>query len=124
MARILVIDDDPDIRGLLTTYFQGIGHQVFVAEDGAHGIGVAAQRRPDVVILDVDMPVLNGHSTLHVMKNDPKMSAIPVVVLTSRDDELTRERLHRAGCADFLGKPFELNALDLAVANSLKTSRG
>ena len=123
MARILVIDDDPDIRALLSTYFQGNGHQVFQAEDGAHGIGMAAQRCPDVVILDVDMPVLDGHSTLHVMKNDPKMSAIPIVVLTSHNNVETRERLQRAGCAEFLGKPFDLGQLDLAVTNSLKASQ-
>jgi len=124
MARILVIDDDPDIRALLSTYFQGNGHQVIQAEDGAHGIGMAAQRRPDVVILDVDMPVLDGHSTLHVMKNDPKMSGIPIVVLTSHTNTETRERFRRAGCADFLGKPFDLGQLDIAIANTLKASQG
>jgi len=123
MARILVIDDDPDIRALLSTYFQGNGHQVFQAEDGAHGIGMAAQRRPDVVILDIDMPVLDGHSTLHVMKNDPTMSAIPIVVLTSHSNDQTRERLKRAGCAGFLGKPFDLGRLNQTVTQSLKASQ-
>lgn len=120
MARILVIDDDPDIRGLLTTYFKGHGHQVFCAEDGAHGIGMMVQRRPDVVILDVDMPVLDGHSTIRVLKGDPKMADIPVVVLTSHNSNDMRETMHRAGCAGFLPKPFDLDQLDRTVADTLE----
>jgi len=123
MARILVIDDDPDIRGLLSIHFQGSGHQVVEAEDGAHGIGLAAQRRPDVVILDIDMPVLDGHATIRIMKGDLKMSHIPVVVLTSHTNDGTQKRLQQAGCAAFIAKPFDLDQLDRVVAKCLKASR-
>lgn len=123
MARILVIDDDPDIRGLLATYFQNHGHQVLSAEDGAHGIGMAVQRRPDVVILDVDMPVLDGHSTMRVLKSDPQMSDIPVVVLTAHNNDQTRESMRRAGCSGFLPKPFDLGQLDRAVTHSLEAGQ-
>jgi len=123
MACILVIDDDPDIRGLLSTYFQGRGHQVISAEDGAHGIGMAVQRRPDVVILDVDMPVLDGHSTMRVMQNDPQMSAIPVVVLTAHHNPRIQETMRAAGCADYVSKPFDLAHLDRAVSNSIEAGR-
>lgn len=123
MARILVIDDDPSIRGLLSEYLQGNGHQVFSAEDGAHGIGMAVQRRPDVVILDIDMPVLDGHSTMRVLKTDPKMSEIPVVVMTGHNNAQTRESMNRAGCSAFLLKPLDLNSLERAVVNSLEVGR-
>jgi len=98
------------------------GHHVFVAEDGAQGIGVAAPLRRDVVVLYVGMPVLAGHSTLHVLKSDPKMSGIPVVVLTSHDNTQRRERLQRAGCAGFLGNPFDLTDLHQEIAKNLQAN--
>lgn len=123
MARILVIDDDPDIRGLLSTYFQGQGHQVFSAEDGAHGIGMAVQRQPDVVILDIDMPVLDGHSTLRVIQSNPQISGIPVVVLTAHHNPQIEETMRKAGCAGFVSKPFDLDQLGRTVTNSLEAGR-
>lgn len=123
MAHILVIDDDPDIRNLLSIYLGGNGHQVFSAEDGAHGIGMAAQRRPDAVILDLDMPVLDGHSTLRVFKNDPQMADVPVIVLTANNNDQTRDTMRRAGCAEFLTKPFDLGQLERALTNSLEAGR-
>lgn len=123
MARILVIDDDQAIRGLLLDYLQSSGHQVFAAEDGAHGIGMAVQRQPDVVILDIDMPVLDGHSTMRILKSDPQMWDIPVVVVSAHNNDKTRESMRRAGCTEFLSKPFELGQLDLALAHSLEAGR-
>ncbi len=123
MAHILVIDDDPDIRRLLSTYFQDQGHQVFSAEDGAHGIGMAVQRQPDVVILDIDMPVLDGHSTLRVIQSNPQISGIPVVVLTAHHTPQIEEAMRKAGCAGFVSKPFDLDQLDRTVTNSLEAGR-
>lgn len=120
MARILVIDDDPDIRNLLSTYLQGHGHHVVCAEDGAHGIGMVVQHRPDVVILDVDMPVLDGHSTIRVLKGDPKMADIPIIVLTALNSDSTRETMRRAGCAGFLAKPLDLDQLEHMVKHTLE----
>ncbi|MBL4613343.1 MAG: response regulator [Magnetovibrio sp.] len=120
MAKILVIDDDPDIRDLLLTYLKDKGHLVFAAEDGAHGIGMVAQRQPDMVILDVDMPVLDGHSTMRVLKGDPQMAGIPVIVLTAHVNDDTQQTMRRAGCAGFLSKPLDFDQLDRAVKHSLE----
>jgi len=120
MAQILVIDDDASIRELLSTYFEGNGHHVLTAEDGAHGIGMAARHHPDVVILDMDMPVLDGHSTIRMLKNDPQMADIPVIVLTSHNTDTARDSMRQAGCTEFLSKPFELAQVNQVVTHSLK----
>lgn len=120
MGRILVIDDDPMIRSLLSKYFTVKGHQVIEAEDGAHGIGLARKGRPDVVILDMDMPVLDGYSTLRILRHSDNIPQVPVVVLTAKTDAVLRNDCEDAGCTDYITKPFDMDHLNQTVDASLK----
>ena len=120
MGRILVIDDDPMIRSLLSKFFTIKGHQVLEAEDGAHGIGLARNGHPDVVILDMDMPVLDGFSALRILRHSDKIPQVPVVVLTAKTDSVLRFDCEDAGCTDYITKPFDMDHLHQTVDARIK----
>src|SRR5260221_12091042 len=102
-ARVLVIDDDDDIRGLVVTLLQRAGVTVHDAPNGREGLREFHAWRPDLVVLDVSMPELDGWNVLDRIRD---MSAVPVLMLTARGDELERVRGLRAGADDYVVKPF------------------
>jgi len=102
-ARVLVVDDDDDIRGLLRTLLERAGAVVYDAPDGREGLREFHSRRPDLVILDISMPVMDGWQVLDRIRD---MSDVPVLMLTARGDELERVRGLHAGADDYVTKPF------------------
>jgi DNA-binding response OmpR family regulator len=102
-ARVLVIDDDADIRGLVTELLGRAGHQVEGAADGRLGLRAFHKSQPDLVVLDVSMPELDGWQTLERIRD---LSDVPVLMLTARGDELERVRGLKAGADDYVVKPF------------------
>ena len=102
-SRILVVDDDDDIRGLLRTLLERAGHEVVDAPDGRAGLRELYAASPDLVILDVAMPVLDGWATLERIR---EVTDVPVLMLTARDAELERVRGLKGGADDYVVKPF------------------
>jgi DNA-binding response OmpR family regulator len=102
-GRILVVDDDPDIRGLVTDLLQRAGHDVEEAGDGRSGLRAVHASRPDLVILDVTMPGLDGWQTLERIRD---LTDVPVLMLTAKGNELERVRGLQAGADDYVTKPF------------------
>src|SRR2546421_4210954 len=102
-ARILVIDDEEDIRNLLDELLRRAGHEVEQAPDGRAGLRALHASRPDLVLLDVSMPELDGWQTLERIRD---LSDVPVLMLTARGDELERVRGLQAGADDYVTKPF------------------
>jgi DNA-binding response OmpR family regulator len=102
-ARVLVIDDDDDIRGLVVTLLERAGITVHDAPNGRDGLREFHSWRPDLVVLDVSMPELDGWNVLDRIRD---MSAVPVLMLTARGDELERVRGLQAGADDYVVKPF------------------
>jgi DNA-binding response OmpR family regulator len=102
-SRILVVDDDDDIRGLVKTLLERIGADVKEARDGRDGLREFHAWRPDLVVLDVSMPDLDGWTVLERIRD---MSEVPVLMLTARGDELERVRGLHAGADDYVVKPF------------------
>ena len=118
MARVLVIDDEPDVRWLLRVNLEQAGHEVIVAEDGLRGIAVAQKQRPEIIVLDLMMPVMDGYGVLAELAKDPRTVDVPVVVLSAKAIPEEADRAMGAGAVRFLEKPFdpdklteELNAL-------------
>ncbi|MBF0251332.1 MAG: response regulator, partial [Alphaproteobacteria bacterium] len=109
----------PDIQNLLAEHLRAGGHTVMTADDGAHAVGVAMRRQPDLILLDIDMPVLDGRGAMTVFKKDPLMAHIPVVVITAHGDPESRAAMERAGCDSFMTKPFDMTALDAVVNKTL-----
>src|SRR4029077_4754378 len=101
--RVLVIDDDPDIRGLVAELLDRAGFTVEQAEDGRAGLRALHRSPPDLVVLDVSMPDLDGWQTLERIRD---LSDCPVLMLTARGDELERVRGLQGGADDYVVKPF------------------
>ena len=114
--RILVVDDDPSIRELLSRYLAREGFIVFEAENGQKGIELAEKEKPDVIILDVMMPGTDGWSVLEHLKSHASLSSIPVIMLTMVDD---RSRGYALGAMHFLNKPVNWSSLFRVLNDTL-----
>lgn len=107
MARVLVIDDEPDVRWLLRLSLERVGHEVLLAEDGLRGVAMAQRQRPDAIVLDLMMPVMDGYGVLDALAKDPRTSHVPVMVLTAKAIPDEGEKVTEAGARRFLTKPFD-----------------
>jgi DNA-binding response OmpR family regulator len=119
--RILVVDDDPDIRGLVRELLDRRGFTVTEARDGQEALRAFFSERPDLVVLDVAMPVLDGWKTLERIR---ELSDVPVVMLTAKADELEKTRGLRAGADDYVTKPFGRQELLARVEALLRRAGG
>ncbi len=119
-TRILVVDDDDDIRGLLRTLLERAGHEVSDASDGRDGLRELFAGSPDLVILDVAMPALDGWATLERIR---EVSDVPVLMLTARDAEVERVRGLKGGADDYVVKPFGRQELVARVDVLLRRPR-
>ena len=108
---ILCIDDDADARSLLHYLLKPGGYEVLTAGEGRQGIQLATANQPDVILLDVKMPGLNGYEVCLQLQKDPVTAYIPVVFLTACKSEPDKKKAFAAGAADFLTKPFYLSSL-------------
>ena len=117
MTCVLVVDDDSDIRGLVRELLERAGHDVLDAPDGNEGLRLFYARQPDLVILDVSMPGLEGWDVLERMR---ELSDVPVVMLTARAEELDKVRGLRAGADDYITKPFGRQELLARVDAALR----
>lgn len=122
MAAILVIEDDDLMSELLRAQLAEAGHTVRVSPDSAAGIMALLVRRPDLVLLDLALPYLDGLDILEAVKGDPATSRVPVIVITARSDAASRERAEAAGVDDYLVKPILREQLLEAVDRQLRAS--
>jgi len=102
-TRVMVVDDDPDVRGLVRELLERSGASVSEAADGRQALRALQEARPDVIVLDVAMPELDGWQTLERIRD---MTDVPVLMLTARTAELEKVRGLRAGADDYVTKPF------------------
>ena len=114
--RVLVIDDDPDVRLLCRLNFELAGHEVMEAPNGERGLELALEERPDAIVLDLMLPVKDGLSVLQDLLSDPRTYGIPVVLLTAKTQLQDRLDGWRAGCVEYVTKPFSPVALTELVA--------
>jgi DNA-binding response OmpR family regulator len=120
-ARVLVVDDDADIRGLVRTLLERAGYDVDDAEDGRVALRRLYERPPSLVILDVNMPGLDGFQTLERIRD---LSDVPVIMLTARTQELEKVRGLSAGADDYVAKPFGRQELLARVDALLRRTGG
>jgi DNA-binding response OmpR family regulator len=123
LAKILVIEDDVTFLDLVRVHLAGAGHEVIMAEDAAIGLRAVISDRPDLVVLDIFVPYLNGFEVLEALHSDPASRGIPVIVLTGHSDDETYARARQLGAAGFLTKPVEGARLIRAVEEQLAARR-
>ncbi|HEY9898543.1 MAG TPA: response regulator [Pantanalinema sp.] len=111
MKRILVVDDDPNSRKIVELMLMSHGYSLLFAENGLHAVEVALHERPDLILMDMLMPIMNGHEATRRIKEHPNGSEIPVVALTALAFESDRREALQAGCNGYLSKPFNRREL-------------
>lgn len=111
MAVILIVDDNEDNRFIYSTILQFHGHEVHEAPDGAVGVQKARELSPEVIILDIAMPVMNGWEAIAELRADPSTASIPVVALTAHALISDEERAVAAGFHTYVRKPVEPNVV-------------
>ena len=122
MARILVVEDSPDIRVLVRMLLEAGGHEVTTAGDGRAGVDAARRERPDLVLMDLSLPVLSGWEATKEIKKDPGTAGIPVVAVTAHAMHGDRERALAAGCDGFIPKPIDGETFEPLVRSYLRSA--
>ena len=109
--RILLVEDNELNRDMLSRRLTRKGYDVLVAEDGAKGVELTGTEQPDLVLMDMSLPVLDGWEATQRLKADPQTRSIPVIALTAHAMTADREKALAAGCDDYDTKPIELPRL-------------
>ncbi len=111
MSRILLVEDNEMNRDMLSRRLKRKGYDVLIAVDGAEGVSMAVADDPDLVLMDMSLPVLDGWEATRQLKADPKTKEIPIIALTAHAMAGDREKALEAGCDDYDTKPIELPRL-------------
>ena len=119
--KILLVDDDDMVRDLVAATLKGGDYQLLQAADGGKGLELAREHRPDIVFLDVNMPVMDGVSVCQAIKSDPSTAHVTVIMLTALGQEVDRDRARRAGADGYFTKPFSPLTLLRRVDEVLRT---
>jgi diguanylate cyclase (GGDEF)-like protein len=118
--KILVVDDDPETARLLTSWFRGQPYDITAAPDGREGLRVALGILPDLIVLDLRMPELDGISAARELKSDPSTRSIPVLMLTACRDVDDKVEAFAAGADDYVTKPFEFEEIAARIEAMLR----
>jgi DNA-binding response OmpR family regulator len=110
-TRILVVDDDPNIMRTLRDRLERNGYDVITASNGKDGLQVALEEKPDVVLLDIIMPIMDGHEMLEALRRQPFGQEPSVIMFTARSQAQDISRANASGIDDYVVKPFDLSEL-------------
>jgi CheY-like chemotaxis protein len=119
MARILLVEDNEDNRDMLSRRLERKGHDVTMAVDGGQGVEMARAQLPDLILMDMSLPVLDGWEATRQLKAGPETAGIPIIALTAHAMAGDREKAIQAGCDDYDIKPVELPRLLGKIASLL-----
>jgi two-component system, cell cycle response regulator DivK len=104
--RILVVEDQDDLRGVLRDLLTGSGYTVDEAADGQAGIAKAKSDRPDLILMDIQLPVMDGYEATRQIKSDPSLARIPIIAVSSFAMKGDEEKARGAGCDHYVTKPY------------------
>ena len=118
-AKILVIDDEPDLVSTIQCRLEWCKFEVVTAGNGQEGLGKAANEKPDLILLDINMPGMNGHEVLDRLRNCPDLRDIPVIMCTALCEAEDIAKASSYGVADYIAKPFDFSELVEKISNVL-----
>jgi two-component system, cell cycle response regulator DivK len=104
--RILMVEDTEDNRQIIRDLMESVGYDLIEAVDGAAGVAMAAEHRPDLILMDIQLPVMDGYEASRRIKADPELSHIPIIAVTSYALSGDEAKTRAAGCDGYLAKPF------------------
>jgi len=113
--RILVVEDNMDTYELVHFILEKKGYETFLAVNGRDGVNAALKQKPDLIIMDMSMPEMDGWTATSLIKKDPQTSSIPLVALTAHALPGDRQRAMDAGCDEYITKPMDLDELLEAI---------
>ncbi len=122
-GRILVVEDDLDISNMLRIYFSGQGYEVQVAPRGGDALSITRRQLPELIMLDIMLPDMNGYDVCRELRTTTRTSHIPIIFLTQKDERSDKIIGLELGADDYVTKPFDIEELKLRVQNSINTSR-
>jgi len=124
VPKILLVEDNEMNRDMLSRRLERKGYQIVMAVDGGAGVEMATSETPDLILMDMSLPVLNGWEATRRIKANPQTKGIPVIALTAHAMATDREKALEAGCEDYDTKPIELPRLLEKIETLLKNSQG
>jgi two-component system, cell cycle response regulator DivK len=120
-GKILYIEDNPENRLLIRRILQAEGYQVFEAEDASDALHTLQDQRPDLILMDINLPEMDGYTLTSQIKSLPGMNRVPIIALTANVMKGDRERTLRAGCDGYIQKPVDVDSLPLLIEGYLST---
>jgi len=110
-GRILVVEDNLDNMTLISDVLSSLNYEVIQATDGEQGVKIAGEQKPDLILMDLSLPRMDGWTATRLIKADPDLKEIPIIALTAHAMVGDRERALEAGCNDYVSKPINLREL-------------
>jgi two-component system alkaline phosphatase synthesis response regulator PhoP len=118
-AKVLIVDDEADIVSTVQYRLEFCEFKVITAANGKEGLEKAANEKPDIILLDINMPIMDGREMLERLKNRPDIKDIPVIMLTAYSDAKDIAKVANLGIADYITKPFDFTELMGKISNAL-----
>ena len=122
-AKILVVDDEPDYISTIECRLEWCGYEVITAANGEEGLEKALDEKPDLILLDTNMPVMNGHEMLHRLRSNPVLKDIPVIMVTALCESQDIAAASSHGIANYVAKPFDFTDLIEKISNTIEEKR-
>jgi CheY-like chemotaxis protein len=117
--KVLIVEDEETSLHVLTLALQRHNRELFFARDGEEAVRLATSERPDLIVMDMMLPKLDGFDATRRIKSDPALAAIPVIALTARTGDCDERKAREAGCDDYVTKPYRIDHLRARLAQYL-----
>ena len=117
--KILIVDDEETSRRILAIALEGRGNQLLYAKDGQEAVALARAEAPNLIVMDIDLPKMNGYEAAEKIRQIPGMESARIVAVTARTVKYSEEMARQAGCVDFVTKPYRLAAIRERLAKYL-----
>lgn len=121
-TRVLYVEDEKDVQYAISQMLKILGYEVTCADNGKIGVEKAEEWKPDIILMDVRMPVMDGVEAIRILRSKPDTKKIPILVLSAYTDARTREACQEAGADTFIAKPVDIQTVDAAIKKSLGLS--